>query len=154
MRVAFAFMVVLLFGGGGFFLYSYMKSPLNTKAIESLKIEKKIPPKIEEVVARDVDWSEKLEKVANSSYAYPATEMQIRFDFNGGKSSKASRIIIENLDEYKFFCLNQILTQKDIEYAYSKVGSSVKLILFAESGTLRENLMQDLKRYEIDYRIQ
>lgn len=89
-------------------------------------------------------------------YAYPATELSVRFDFASADSAQAlpSAISIDNLDEYKFACVKQVLAQNNIESAYYKSGSTLKLMVFIKDKAMYERLLADLRYYRLNFDVQ
>lgn len=90
-------------------------------------------------------------------YAYPATELSVRFDFVDKASARGgipSAISIDDLDEYKFACVKQVLRQNNIEAAYYKSGDSLRLMVFLTDEAMYEKLLADLKYYRLSYSVQ
>ncbi|CUU40112.1 MULTISPECIES: hypothetical protein [Helicobacter] len=89
-------------------------------------------------------------------YAYPATELSIRFDFLApdAKRTIPSAISIDDLDEYKFACVKQVLAQNNIESAYYKSGNVLKLMVFVSDEAMYEKLLADLKYYRLQFSVQ
>lgn len=89
------------------------------------------------------------------SYAYPATELSVRFDFldKDAKPLHPSSISISNLDEYKFACVKQVLRQNKIESAYYKSGNTLKLMVFLNDEAMYKRLIADLQYYRLSYSV-
>lgn len=101
-------------------------------------------------------WLTSLSGQDELPYAYPATELSARFDFaskDASRQSIPSSISIENLDEYKFACVKQVLRQNNIESAYYKTGDVLKLVVFLSDEAMYEKLLADLKYYRLSYSI-
>ena len=65
-----------------------------------------------------------------------------------------SVISIDDLDEYKFACVKQVLAQNNIESAYYKSGNMLKLMVFVSDEAMYEKLLADLKYYRLEFSIQ
>lgn len=89
-------------------------------------------------------------------YAYPATELSVRFDFltEDSKPIAPSTISIDWLDEYKFACVKQVLAQNNIETAYYRLGDVLKLMVFVDDEAMYEKLLADLKYYRLQFSVQ
>ncbi|TLD96971.1 hypothetical protein LS71_005115 [Helicobacter jaachi] len=114
-------------------------------------------PKVEQAAtAPDENWLSSLSSADELPYAYPATELSVRFDFANKDSKKAmpSAISIDELDEYKFACVKQVLAQNNIESAYYKSGNTLKLMVFLSDEAMYEKLLADLKYYRLNYSVQ
>lgn len=105
---------------------------------------------------RDEHWFELLPNNDEIPYAYPATELSVRFDFasEDSKHIAPSAISIDGLDEYKFACLKQVLAQNRIESAYYKSGETLKLMVFVDNEVLYKKLLEDLQYYRLEYSVQ
>lgn len=101
-------------------------------------------------------WIASLSEREELPYTYPATELSARFDFANKNSTQSfpSTISIDNLDEYKFACVKQVLRQNNIESAYYKSGNVLKLVVFLSDKTMYERLIADLKYYRLSYAVQ
>lgn len=106
-------------------------------------------------VEKEDSWLSSLLK-SPKSYAYPATEMKVNVNFKSlEEKSDSTELVVKNLDDYKFFCLNEVLKEKEIEYAYEQAGNLVNIIIYLPNkGSRKEQIIQELKYYEIQYTIQ
>ena len=109
-----------------------------------------------EVEHKDEHWLSLVPDSNELPYAYPATELSIRFDFAPTDSKRVtpSVISIDDLDEYKFACVKQVLAQNNIESAYYKSGNMLKLMVFVSDEAMYEKLLADLKYYRLEFSIQ
>ncbi len=64
-----------------------------------------------------------------------------------------TKVLVKNLDDYKFFCLNEILRQKHIDFSYFKHKDTLDLLLFMPNEAQREMILNDFKYYGIEYEI-
>lgn len=101
-------------------------------------------------------WIDSLSNADDLPYAYPATELSVRFDFldKDSKPQTPSAISINELDEYKFACVKQVLRQNNIESAYYKSGDSLKLMVFITDEAMYQKLLADLQYYRLNYSLQ
>ncbi|CAM3323909.1 hypothetical protein [Helicobacter labetoulli] len=101
-------------------------------------------------------WLNSLADRDELPYAYPATELSVRFDFadKDSKRGMPSSISINDLDEYKFACVKQVLRQNNIESAYYKSGDSLRLMVFLTDEAMYEKLLADLKYYRLSFSVQ
>ena len=105
---------------------------------------------------QDESWLGSLTDSDELPYAYPATELSVRFDFADVDSKRGmpSSISINDLDEYKFACVKQVLRQNNIESAYYKSGDNLKLMVFLTDEAMYEKLLTDLKYYRLSFSVQ
>lgn len=96
-------------------------------------------------------WSSIFAKNEIPPYRYPAPEMFIALDFSG--KNRTNILQISNLDSYKFFCLKEILKSNNIQFTYRIHKQKATLEIVLDSSKKRENLLHELKRYNIAYRI-
>ncbi|WP_219349822.1 hypothetical protein [Helicobacter sp. 13S00482-2] len=113
-----------------------------------------VPNQNETLIEHDKSWLK--DSLKNfKPYTYPATEIKIHMDFKSpDDKSIPTKLVIDNLDEYKFFCLNEILKEKKLEFAYYQAKNSTNIVIFLPSDKRRNQIMQDLKYYEIQYKLQ
>lgn len=96
-------------------------------------------------------WSAIFAKKEIPHYRYPVSEMSIYLDFSNANHTDILRI--SNLDSYKFFCLKEILKSNNIQFTYKITNQKAMLEVALDSAKKRENLIADLKRYNIAYNI-
>lgn len=143
--------LVVLISFSFYILFTYYKHlPKKDYQVEHHNIESK-----KNNVEQEKSWLDFLLKKP-SSYSYPATEMKLIVDFKKhGEASENPILIVNNLDDYKFFCLDEVLKQKKIEFAYSKTNDSLNMIIYLPKDTkIQHSLMNELKYYEIKYKLQ
>lgn len=102
----------------------------------------------------DNSWLE--DSLKNSkSYIYPATEIKIHMDFRSpNDKSIPTKLVIDNLDDYKFFCLGEVLKEQKLEFAYYQSKNSTNIVVFLPSDKRRNQIMEDLKYFKIPYQLQ
>ena len=60
-------------------------------------------------------------------------------------------IEIKDLDEYKYFCIAQVLKQNKLESTYYKSGEVLRLMVFIDDELVLQKFLQDLQYYRIQY---
>ncbi|MCH5323507.1 MAG: hypothetical protein J1E31_08055 [Helicobacter sp.] len=99
-------------------------------------------------------WIERFSKNNDIQYFYPATELQVKFLFADNLSRPVKqifRVSVGIINDYQFFCINQILNAHNIEYSYYKVGENIWLVVATEDENYLRNVLDKLKHYEINY---
>lgn len=105
-------------------------------------------------IEKEESWLFSLLK-SPKNYTYPATEIKVNVDFKSlTERSESTKLVIKDLDDYKFFCLNEVLKEEDVEYAYEQVGNLANIIIYLPEGSKRKQIIQDLSHYEIEYTAQ
>lgn len=111
--------------------------------------------KNENVRGDDESWTSDFAQEGVGDFVYPALELDISFDLVSlEKRQKQFRVFMEEMDSYKFFCLNQVLTSNGINYAFYKNGKGIRLMVSAKSEEFLSSVLEQLKRYDIEYRIE
>ncbi|WP_394951806.1 hypothetical protein [uncultured Helicobacter sp.] len=97
-------------------------------------------------------WLKDFSVSSNDSFQYPATELFVKFDFAKNPQDNAIRSIeIKDLDEYKYFCVAQVLKQNKLESTYYKSGDVLRLMVFIDNDAVLQKFLQDLQYYRIQY---
>ncbi|GAB0172378.1 hypothetical protein [Helicobacter trogontum] len=154
-------LVLVVVLGGGYVLYAFYQKMQNT----DVQIEEpttKIPqkqvitniPKME-TIQDDVWISNADEKALATTYQFPSNVLDINIEVKRYEDLKTdyTKVLVKNLDDYKFFCLNEILRQKHIDFSYFKHKDTLDLLLFMPDETQREMILSDFKYYGIEYEI-
>lgn len=97
-------------------------------------------------------WFYKMGKQQNENYAYPTNEMILKYDFN--KGVEPLRVFVDDLNEYRFYCINQVLIKNNIEYAYYKTDKAIQLIVFLNNKDTQKKILDDFNYYKISYTVQ
>lgn len=98
------------------------------------------------------EWFYAMAENQNKSYAYPTSEMVLKYDFN--KGVEPLRIFVGDLSEYRFYCINQVLLKNNIEYAYYKTDKVIQLIIFLNDKESQAKILSDFDYYNISYSLQ
>lgn len=94
-------------------------------------------------------WLDMMAKDQNLTYNFPTNEMVLKYDFDRGV--EPLRVFVQDLNEYHFYCINQILIDNDIEYAYYKKNSIIQLVIFLKSKEMQKKILEDFEYYDIRY---
>lgn len=102
-------------------------------------------------------WVSRLAMQDKAEYIYPAPEMQVKLmlssEMEQEQESKIYRVSVGVIDEYQFFCINQVLSAHKIKYSYYKVGDHIWLLVASNNQDYLHNVLEKLKHYEINYTI-
>lgn len=100
-------------------------------------------------------WVEQFAKANKADFTYPATELRIKLDLVSKMSEeKIFRVVIDDIDAYKFFCLNQVLKNNNIKYSYYKTKGFVKLVITTQDKNYLKTVLEQLLDYGIKYKIE
>lgn len=147
---AFVFLFTLgVLASGAFIVYQktdLIQSPLiASKAVDIIQTAQ---------IEHDDMWLRDFTTYSNDSFQYPATELFVKFDFAKNPQDNAIRSIeIKDLDEYKYFCVAQVLKQNKLESTYYKSGDVLRLMVFIDNDTILQKFLQDLQYYRIQYNL-
>jgi len=101
------------------------------------------------------DWINRLKESKKSDFIYPVSEIEIALKEDTPElDKKFYRVVIDELDGYKFFCVNQVLSANNINYSFYKDGGLVKLIIASADYKELRNIMETVKEYGIEYKIE
>ncbi len=101
-------------------------------------------------------WLNELSVKKETSYVYPASELRVKllFEDNLKKSNTETfRVSVGIIDDYQFFCINQVLSANNIDYSYYRIGESIWLVVATDNEGYLHNVLKELKHYEIDYSV-
>ena len=132
---------------GAFIVYQ------KTELIRSPSVGSKIADNVQvsEIEHNDM-WLKSFPPSSNESFQYPATELFVKFDFAKNPQENAMRSIeIKDLDEYKYFCVAQVLKQNKLESTYYKSGDVLRLMVFIDNDVVLQKFLNDLQYYRIQY---
>lgn len=142
---------LLLFASASILIYRSVSS-VNLKT--TLPPEKK-PTETAGNQSTKAAWVSHLAEKGTLDYLFPAAEMQIRLELiKRLKDEEVYRIVIDDIDNYKFFCINQVLSSNDIKYSYYRQGGFIRLVVTTADRAYMEAVLGELKEYGIDYTIE
>ncbi|ANV97797.1 hypothetical protein BBW65_02805 [Helicobacter enhydrae] len=98
-------------------------------------------------------WIDAIANQKQKSYIYPTNELMMKFNFKSNQEDPL-RLIVDDLSEYRFYCLNQVLSNNQVEYAYYRKGKTIQLVVFLNDEIKRKKILEDFKYYQISYSIQ
>ncbi|NPA66471.1 MAG: hypothetical protein GXO11_06280 [Epsilonproteobacteria bacterium] len=145
--------ISLLFVGGIsifiiYFLYVINSDELvdNAKPL-TLETNRK-DPKI------DTLWLKRLAKENTQRYYFPVEEIYIKTDMvEEKKEIKPYQLVVNDLDPYQIFCLQQELKRYKLKFFFKKEKSTTNLLVFSQSITKLRSLVNVLKKYQINAKI-
>lgn len=132
--------------GGTIWISVKIKQDKNLVLSEQEKTLQRSEPKTQE------EWFYAMAKKQNKPYAYPTSEVVLKYDFN--KGVEPLRIFVGDLSEYRFYCINQVLLKNNIEYAYYKTDKVIQLIIFLNDKESQAKILSDFDYYNIAYTLQ
>lgn len=98
------------------------------------------------------EWFYSMAKNTQESYFYPTSEMVLKYNFKHGL--EPLRVFVDDLSEYRFYCINQILIKNGIEYAYYKTDRVIQLVIFLNDKESQKKILADFDYYKIKYTLQ
>lgn len=99
-------------------------------------------------------WIDQLSKREQSSFIYPAAELKVKLLFEDSLNrveKETFRVSVGVIDDYQFFCINQVLSANNIEYSYYKIGENIWLVVTTENKGYLRSVLDELKHYDINY---
>lgn len=105
----------------------------------------------EQDISKPSTWSSILASKEIPNFSYPSPEISISLDFSNHQ--KTDVLEISNLDSYKLFCLKEILKSNNIQFTYKQVSKKATLAVSLNNAKQRQNLLSELERYNIAYKI-
>lgn len=110
-----------------------------------------LPAKKDEDSSKPSTWSSIFVSKEIPDFSYPSPEISISLDFSNYK--KTDVLEISNLDSYKLFCLKEILKSNNIQFTYKQESKKATLAVSLNNAKQRQNLLSELERYNIAYKI-
>ncbi len=96
-------------------------------------------------------WLNHLAKREKKDYFLPVDEVYIKMDLvKKIDRRKPYRLVVENLDPYQIFCLNQELKRHNLRYFFKKTKKETKLLVYSKERKKLDGLVKVLKNYQID----
>lgn len=160
MKAIFSVLILIIFVLSGYILFVFYKNA-NAKNVATNNVnasfykEKQIP----EVKLQNIEnsiWTSDID--INSSlvnFQYPSNGIQLSIDVKKEDELRTdyTKILIKNLDDYKFFSLHEILRQRHIEFSYYKDNDDLSLVVFMPNKDEREKMLNDFEYYKIEYEL-
>lgn len=154
-------LALLVVIGGGYVLYAFYQKMQNSEVqIEqpvAQTTQKSVPavsdiPEMDNV--QDDAWIDNAkEKAVATTYQFPSNVLDIAVDVKRYEDLKTdyTKVLVKNLDDYKFFCLNEILRQKHIDFSYFRHKNTLDLLIFMPNKKQRDAILNDFNYYGIEY---
>lgn len=95
------------------------------------------------------EWFYVMADGKSKTFEYPVSEMGLKYESD--RDIEPMRVFIDDLNEYRFYCINQILLDNKIEYAYYKTNSIIRLVVFLNDPTTQKKILEDFDYYKIQY---
>ena len=144
----FIFGFVLLFMSS-FFAYNITT---NVKIDSTVEKQKKLVLKKE---PKQKSWSIFLKENKITKDRYPADEIILAWDLVDSDSKKETlyRLSIEEIDQYQYFCLMQVLKDKNIKKQIKQENGVYKIYINLHSASAAKLIVNELIAYDIDAKI-
>lgn len=100
------------------------------------------------------DWLDRLSGQNEREFIYPASELQVKLLYaNNAKNNtkEVFRVSVGVINDYQFFCINQVFGAHNIEYSYYKIGENIWLVVAIEDENYLRSVLEKLKHYAINY---
>lgn len=100
------------------------------------------------------NWVDKLSTKSSSPFIYAAPVLQVKLlleDDVKESSQEVFRVSVGVIDDYQFFCINQVFIAHKIKYSYYKVGENIWLVVLTKDENYLRSVLDKLKYYEINY---
>ncbi len=101
-------------------------------------------------------WLDRLSGQDKREFIYPTTELQVKLLFADSvsvASKEIFRVSVGVINEYQFFCINQVFMANNIEYSYYKIGDNIWLVVATENESYLRSVLEQLRHYEINYNL-
>jgi len=99
----------------------------------------------------EAGWLKKLAKKRKPDFSYAVTELEIELPLlqQSSVKKKPKPFVIRNMDEYKMFCLRQVLETEGCRFVLYRKKNSGILILHSEDKRKLQKIMGQLREFEI-----
>jgi|GEM_PF-5400146 len=106
-------------------------------------------------MSHDGSWVEKFSEIKMKNYSLPATEISVKLNLNEeSQKDYKFRILVDNINEFQFFNLKQILITQNIYFSYFNQENSIKVVILTNSKETLQDLLNSLEKYSIDYTLE
>lgn len=132
-------------GLGAWFLFSsFSQNPVEVLATPE---QEKIPEGAKSDTQEE--WFHIMADGKSETFQYPVSEMGLVYESD--PDLRPMRVFVDDLNEYRFYCINQLLLESKIEYAYYKTNSIIRLVIFLNDPNTQKKILQDFDYYKIQY---
>ncbi|WP_457594925.1 hypothetical protein [Hydrogenimonas sp.] len=95
-------------------------------------------------------WLKDLASREKPSYSYAVSEMEISLPLKKRPEPKTSfRLILENLDNYKMFCVRQLLERNGIDFSVFKRGGKAVLMVHDLDRNEQKRIIRMVRKYDV-----
>ena len=102
----------------------------------------------------EFSWANRLSGKNEREFIYPASELQVKLLYAGAikkDTKEVFRVSVGVINDYQFFCINQVFGAHNIEYSYYKIGENIWLVVATEDEKYLRSVLEKLKHYAIHY---
>ena len=100
------------------------------------------------------EWVDRLSGKNEREFIYPASELQVKLLYAGETkkdTKEVFKVSVGVINDYQFFCINQVFGAHNIEYSYYKIGENIWLVVATEDEKYLRRVLEKLKHYAIHY---
>lgn len=100
------------------------------------------------------EWVDRLSGQNEREFIYPASELQVKLLYASETKKDTKdvfRVSVGVINDYQFFCINQVFGAHNIEYSYYKIGENIWLVVATEDEKYLRRVLEKLKHYAIHY---
>lgn len=134
-------------------LYRYANQ--NDQSFYTNPLEKKHFEQRQEKPTIGAKWLEDLAEKKKPSYTYAVSEMEIDLPLKRKpKPHTAYRLVLQHLDNYKMFCIRQLLEQNGIDYAIFRKKENGILIVHNLTKESLDRIVKMVRKYDIEIKIE
>ncbi len=100
-------------------------------------------------------WLQELANKKKPTYSYAVSEMEISLPLKKASESKiAFKMVLDNLDDYKMFCIKQLLERKGVDYSVYRKDGRALLIVHDIDKKREKEILQLVKEYDVRTKIE
>ncbi len=130
-------------------LYRYANEKDVTETLKASKTTERFEQR-KKPVGPTTKWLEDLAVKKRPSFAYAVTEMEIDLPLKKRPAPKrAYRLFLKDIDDYKMFCVRQVLERNGIRYAMFRKGSKGILMIDDLDRKRLKRIVDLVREYDI-----
>ncbi len=105
--------------------------------------------------AKGSKWLRDMALKEKPTYSYAVSEMELSLPLKKGVLPKTSfRLTLSNLDDYKMFCIKQLLEREGVDYSvYRRAGKALLVVHDIEKKRLNK-ISRLVKEYDVETKIE
>jgi len=137
-----------------FYRYAAQSQPIEAKASEPLSYE--FSHSSEDVKhLSEQGWLKEMAHTKRPSFSYAVSEMELELPLKTDPKIKQTfRIVLSDLDNYKMFCIKQLLTQEKIKFSMFRKEKNGILMVHDLDGSELERILKIVHGYNIKTKIE